>query len=200
MECPRSSALVSAKRNSGSKWSFVRRFWQKLLKKLEDYQAKMVAEQAKPKPNPNKLNNLQAEANATQAQIDVLYPRIQNRISQMDSARPALRSALNSVAIQPDFSQDAHADVQAHPLPQTLEGQAVIEVNPLSPYFLVYIRDDGTVRYNFTHAKQILEIFRVLARAKLSRILNCVKLLAKKHRMVHRWNLTVSFCEQPPVK
>ncbi len=36
------------------------------------------------------------------------------------------------------------------------------EVNPLNPYFLVYIRDDGTVRYNYTNAKQILEIFRLL--------------------------------------
>ncbi|MEI6126503.1 MAG: helicase-related protein [Pseudomonadota bacterium] len=36
------------------------------------------------------------------------------------------------------------------------------EVNPLSPYFLVYIRDDGTVRYNYIHAKQILEIYRLL--------------------------------------
>ncbi|QTA87470.1 helicase-related protein [Desulfonema magnum] len=35
-------------------------------------------------------------------------------------------------------------------------------VNPLSPYFLVYVRRDGTVRFNYTHAKQILEIFRLL--------------------------------------
>ena len=36
------------------------------------------------------------------------------------------------------------------------------EVNPLNPYFLVYVRDDGTVRYNYTNAKQILEIYRLL--------------------------------------
>jgi ERCC4-related helicase len=36
------------------------------------------------------------------------------------------------------------------------------QVNPLNPYFLVYIRDDGAVRYNYTHAKHILEIFRLL--------------------------------------
>ena len=36
-------------------------------------------------------------------------------------------------------------------------------VNPLSPYFLVYIRDDDTVRFNYTHPKQILEIFRLLS-------------------------------------
>ena len=36
-------------------------------------------------------------------------------------------------------------------------------VNPLQPCFLVYIRDDGAVRFNFAQAKQILEIFRTLA-------------------------------------
>jgi hypothetical protein len=36
------------------------------------------------------------------------------------------------------------------------------EINPLSPYFLVYIRNDGTVRYNYTHAKHILEMCRLL--------------------------------------
>jgi superfamily II DNA or RNA helicase len=36
------------------------------------------------------------------------------------------------------------------------------EVNPLQPYFLVYVREDGQVRFNYTHAKQILEIFRLL--------------------------------------
>jgi hypothetical protein len=35
-------------------------------------------------------------------------------------------------------------------------------VNPLQPWFLVYIRDDGTVRFKYVHAKQILEIYRDL--------------------------------------
>lgn len=39
-------------------------------------------------------------------------------------------------------------------------------VNPLTPYFLVYIRDDNTVRFNYTHPKQILEIFRLLSVGK----------------------------------
>jgi hypothetical protein len=39
-------------------------------------------------------------------------------------------------------------------------------VNPLSPHFLVYIRDDGTVRYNYTNAKQILEIYRLLCQGR----------------------------------
>jgi hypothetical protein len=36
------------------------------------------------------------------------------------------------------------------------------EVNPLQPYFLVYIREDGIVRFNYTNAKSILEIYRLL--------------------------------------
>lgn len=36
------------------------------------------------------------------------------------------------------------------------------EVNPLQPYFLVYIFESGQVRFNYTNAKQILEIYRLL--------------------------------------
>lgn len=35
-------------------------------------------------------------------------------------------------------------------------------INPLFPYFLVYIRNDGTVRYSYAQSKQILELMRVL--------------------------------------
>ncbi len=36
-------------------------------------------------------------------------------------------------------------------------------VNPLQPCFLIYVREDGEIRFNITQAKQILEIFRMLA-------------------------------------
>ncbi|OAI18315.1 ATP-dependent helicase [Methylomonas koyamae] len=45
-------------------------------------------------------------------------------------------------------------------LKQQQEAMGNETVNPLQPYFLVYIRDDGEIRYNFTAPKQILEIFR----------------------------------------
>jgi len=35
-------------------------------------------------------------------------------------------------------------------------------INPLQPYFLMYIREDGIVRFNYTNAKSILEIYRLL--------------------------------------
>jgi SNF2 family DNA or RNA helicase len=36
------------------------------------------------------------------------------------------------------------------------------EVNPLQPYYLVYVKDDRTVRYSFAQPKQILDIYRQL--------------------------------------
>ena len=50
---------------------------------------------------------------------------------------------------------------QQHPPAQGHEA-----VNPLSPYFLVYLQADGTVRYNFTAPKQVLDIFRTLCQGK----------------------------------
>ncbi len=43
-------------------------------------------------------------------------------------------------------------------------------VNPLQPYYLVYIRNDGVVRYTFTHPKQILEIYRELCAGQAEKI------------------------------
>lgn len=51
-------------------------------------------------------------------------------------------------------------------LKQRIEANGNEAVNPLQPYFLVYIRDDGEVRYNFTSPKQVLEIFRALSQGK----------------------------------
>ena len=36
------------------------------------------------------------------------------------------------------------------------------KINPLQPYFLVYVRDDGEVRFTFAQPKQILEMYRLL--------------------------------------
>ena len=41
----------------------------------------------------------------------------------------------------------------------TPEGQTI---NPLQPFYLVYVRDDGTARFGFAQPKQILEIYREL--------------------------------------
>jgi len=65
-----------------------------------------------------------------------------------------------------------HAEYQAikpgaiYCLKQRIEASGNETVNPLQPYFLVYIRDDGEVRYNFSSPKQILEIFRAVSQGK----------------------------------
>ena len=38
--------------------------------------------------------------------------------------------------------------------------------NRLQPYFLVYVRDNGTVRYSFPHSKEILALFGAVARGR----------------------------------
>lgn len=68
-------------------------------------------------------------------------------------------------------SADAHAVVKPgaiYCLKQRIEADENVGVNALQPYFLLYIRDDGEVRYNFTAPKQILEIFRTLCLGKES--------------------------------
>ncbi|MFY7906396.1 MAG: hypothetical protein ACOVO0_09680, partial [Burkholderiaceae bacterium] len=66
----------------------------------------------------------------------------------------------------------AHAEYQTikpgiiYCLKQRAEASGNEAVNPLQPYFLVYIRDDGEVRYNFTAPKQVLEIFRAVCQGQ----------------------------------
>jgi len=47
-------------------------------------------------------------------------------------------------------------------LKQRGDGDHGESVNPLQPYFLVYVRDDGTVRFNYVQAKQTFDLFRLL--------------------------------------
>ena len=55
-------------------------------------------------------------------------------------------------------------------------GKTQENVNPLSPYFLVYIQTDGTVRYNFTAPKQVLDIFRALCQGQTAPYADLCKL------------------------
>jgi SNF2 family DNA or RNA helicase len=51
-------------------------------------------------------------------------------------------------------------------LKQKGEAKSGDTVNPLQPYYLAYVRDDGTVRFSFAQPKQILEIYRLLCSGK----------------------------------
>ena len=51
-------------------------------------------------------------------------------------------------------------------LRQKYVGENAELVNPLAPYFLVYLLDDGSVRLNFAQAKQVLDLLRALCQGK----------------------------------
>jgi SNF2 family DNA or RNA helicase len=70
------------------------------------------------------------------------------------------------VPFSPEFKQIAPGVIYC--LRQTGDTSGNETVNPLQPFFLVYVWDDGTVRYNFAQPKQILEIFRLLCAGKTS--------------------------------
>ena len=87
-------------------------------------------------------------------------------IEYLQSRRAELEAAPFGIcAIVPPEPSTAAADsTKIHPgvifcLKQRTAG-AGRTPNRLHPYFLVYVRDDGTVRYSFPQAKQILSMFR----------------------------------------
>ncbi len=51
-------------------------------------------------------------------------------------------------------------------LKQTAATEKTEAVNPLQPYYLVYVREDKTVRFGFAQPKQILEMYRLLCSGK----------------------------------
>jgi SNF2 family DNA or RNA helicase len=58
-------------------------------------------------------------------------------------------------------SPSANADLTG-----VTKAASVESINPLQPYFLVYVLDDGNVRFGFANPKQILEIYRILCSGK----------------------------------
>ena len=59
------------------------------------------------------------------------------------------------------FRQEGHREGAPDAKPEPSES-----INPLHPYFLVYVLDDGNVRFGFAHPKQILDIYRILCSGK----------------------------------
>ncbi len=95
----------------------------------------------------------------------------------LEANRGALRDApLGLYAVAPTLASSRHPELfdkgwheiakpgvifclrHKNPPPQRTSSK----VNPLGAYYLLYIRDDGTVRFNFTHAKNTLTLFQKL--------------------------------------
>lgn len=47
-------------------------------------------------------------------------------------------------------------------LKQKSQNKEIAKVNPLAPFFLSYVKSDGSVQYSFMSAKQVLDVYRLL--------------------------------------
>ena len=45
-------------------------------------------------------------------------------------------------------------------------GEKLEKLNPISPYFLAYVYDNGEIKYQYTNIKNILEIYKMLCHGK----------------------------------
>ena len=95
-------------------------------------------------------------------------------LAYLQANREALEKApLGVVAVSPTRpcateSADVSSRIQAGAIFCLRQRNAGAERTPnrLHPYFLVYARDDGTVRYSFRQAKQVLALFSAVARGQ----------------------------------
>jgi len=86
----------------------------------------------------------------------------------IESNRKILEEAplgLNCI-VSPDEENAAIRPGVVFCLRQTNSQPEQKEFNPIQPYFLVYAFDDGSIRFNFPQAKQILDILRALCAGK----------------------------------
>jgi len=113
------------------------------------------------------LEELDENISLSEFTLDDFRIELLNYIEQNKKKLEEAPFGLYAVVPTPDNSQSDNVREIVKPgvifcLKQKGDTKGNEEVNPLQPYFLVYIRDDGTVRFNYTHAKQILEIMRLL--------------------------------------
>lgn len=82
---------------------------------------------------------------------------------QLESERRKLRDAPFGIYAIATAKEDNPKGVIFCLQQESAVGQAE-KVNPLQPFYLVYVRDDGVLFYSFIQAKQMLETFRALCR------------------------------------
>lgn len=89
-------------------------------------------------------------------------------IKYIESNRKKLeRAPMGLYAVVPPHAE--HKVIQPgviYCLRQRVRAEGNDAVNPLQPYFLVYIRNDGNVRFNFSSPKQVLEVFRAVCQGQ----------------------------------
>lgn len=86
-----------------------------------------------------------------------LIKYLESNRKQLEDAPPGLHAV---VPAPPDSSIIAPGVIFC--LKQKADSTENEGINPTQPYFLVYIREDGEVRFTFAQPKQILEMYRLL--------------------------------------
>lgn len=81
----------------------------------------------------------------------------------LDADRKTLRSAPFGIYAVTPSKDDNPSGVIFCLQQQEAIGQSE-KINPLQPFYLVYVRNDGVLFYSFVQAKQMLETFRALCR------------------------------------
>jgi len=104
------------------------------------------------------LNYIEANRRKLEAAPFGLYAVVPSPLGDFDdSKQPSLFSSTEKDIIKPGA---------VFCLKQIGDTDGNEALNPLQPYFLVYIRNDGTVRFNYVNAKQILEIYRLMCQGR----------------------------------
>ncbi|MDW8310233.1 MAG: C-terminal helicase domain-containing protein, partial [Verrucomicrobiales bacterium] len=99
------------------------------------------------------LRYLQANRAALEAAGEGLYAVVPPR-TDLPAAQPGVLFCLRHRAAARKEDQDKPSDTT--------------KLNPLSPYYLVYVHDDGTVRFGFAQPKESMLLFRDLAAGQAS--------------------------------
>ena len=86
-----------------------------------------------------------------------LIKYLESNRKQLEDAPPGLYTV---VPAPPDSSIIASGVVFC--LKQKENSTENEQINPTQPYFLIYIREDGVVRFTFAQPKQILDMYRLL--------------------------------------
>ncbi len=99
--------------------------------------------------------------------VGLAPPRLTGRAVVVGTAvRPAISqpSVIQPGVIQPGVIQPGV--IQPGVIFKQKASPTERTANPLKPYFLVHVRDDGTVRHTFGQAKQTLVLFSAVARGR----------------------------------
>jgi len=104
----------------------------------------------------NYLENNRADLKDAPLGLHAIVPPLSSNLSRVD--KNIFNTKLESV-IQPGVIFCLKHKEITDKAKKTLD-----KINPISPYYLIYVLESGDIRFNFTNVKQILEIYNLLCK------------------------------------